>query len=339
MKAIALTRYLPIDHPESLVDVELPDPVPGPHDLVVAVRAVSVNPVDHKVRAPKPDTEAAPRVLGWDAAGVVAAVGPAVTRFAVGDEVYYAGSIVRPGCDSELHAVDERIVGRKPLRLGFGDAAALPLTSLTAWELLFDRLGISPTGGDGGKRLLVIGAAGGVGSIAIQLAVRLARLEVVGTASRPESAAWARRLGAGAIIDHSKPLADELGRAGGPVDYIVCFTDPALHFAAFADLIKPQGKIGLIVGTGAPLPLGALQQKSITLAWEVMFTRSRFTTPDIAEQHAILNRVADLVDQGVLESTVKERYGKIDAANLRRAHRALETGHTTGKIVLEGFGG
>lgn len=335
MKAVALTRYLPIDNPESLLDVELPAPVATGRDLLVAVKAISVNPADYKARSPKPQVEAAPRVLGWDAAGVVAAVGPEVGLFAVGDEVYYAGSIERPGCNSELHLVDERIVGKKPKTLGFAEAAALPLTTLTAWEALFDRLGVSKIGGDAGKSVLVIGGAGGVGSIAIQIAKRLAGLTVIATASRPESSAWVRDLGADTVIDHRRPLADEL--RGREVDYILCLTEASPYFPAFADIIKPQGKICMIVRTDAPLPLGALMRKSVTVAWELMFTRSAFGTPDMIEQHRHLNAAAELVDRGVLRTTLHERYGTIDAANLRRAHAALESGRTMGKIVLEGF--
>jgi zinc-binding alcohol dehydrogenase family protein len=335
MKAVALTRYLPIDHPESLLDVELPDPVATGRDLLVAVKAVSVNPVDTKVRSPRPEVEAAPRVLGWDAAGVVTAVGPDARLFSVGDEVYYAGSIARPGCNSELHLVDERIVGRKPRTASFAEAAALPLTTLTAWEALFDRLGVSRTGGDTGKSVLVIGGAGGVGSIAIQLAKQLAGLTVIATASRPESSAWVRSLGADEVIDHRSPLAAGLG--GREVDYLLCLTDPGPYFPAFAEVIKPQGKICLIVGADAALPLGSLMRKSATVAWEMMFTRAVFGTPDMIEQHHVLDTVADLVDRGVLRTTLNERHGAIDAANLRRAHAALESGRTLGKIVLEGF--
>jgi alcohol dehydrogenase len=335
MKAVALTRYLPIDHPESLLDVELPAPIATGRDLLVAVKAVSVNPVDYKVRSPRPEIEPAPRVLGWDAAGVVAAVGPDVSLFAVGDEVYYAGSIARPGCNSELHLVDERIVGRKPRTVGFAEAAALPLTTLTAWELLFDRLGASGTGGDAGKSVLVIGGAGGVGSIAIQLAKQLAGLHVIATASRSESVAWVRGLGADEVVDHRRPLADEL--AGREVDYILCLSDAAAYFPAFAGIIKPQGKIGLVVGAELSLPIGSLMRKSATLAWEMIFTRAVFGTPDMIEQHHILAAAAELVDRGVLRTTVNERHDAIDAASLRRAHAALESGRTVGKIVLEGF--
>ncbi len=335
MKAVGLTRYLPIEDPESLIDLELEPPVATGHDLLVEVRAVSVNPVDYKSRSPKPKVEPTPRVLGWDAAGVVRAVGDAVTLFSAGDEVFYAGSIARPGCDSELHVVDERIVGRKPRSLDFAQAAALPLTSLTAWEALFDRLAVAPT--DGGKSILIIGGAGGVGSIAIQLARRIANLRVIATASRPASQQWVRELGADAI-DHTQPLADELKRIGTPeVDYILCLTNVDHYFPAFAAIIKPQGKICMIVEPKAPLDLGTLFRKSVTVAWELMFTRSLFGTPDLQQQHAILNSVADLVDRGIIKTTLGQSFGRITAANLRRAHQALEQGHAIGKIVLEGF--
>jgi zinc-binding alcohol dehydrogenase family protein len=338
MRAVGLTRYLPIDHPEALLDLELDAPVASGRDLLVEVRAVAVNPVDYKTRAPRDQVEPVPRVLGWDAAGVVQAVGERVTLFAPGDEVYYAGSIARPGCDSELHLVDERIVGRKPRPLGFAEAAALPLTTLTAWEGLFDRLGVSRTGGHRGASLLLIGGAGGVGSIAIQLAKQLAGLRVIATASRPESTRWARELGADDVIDHTRPLADQLRALSVPeVDFLMCLTAPEPYVDAFAALIKPQGKICLIVSPQGPLPIGALMRKSATIAWELMFTRSLFETPDMIEQHAILDATADLVERGAVRTTLAQHMGTINADNLRRAHRALEQGHATGKIVLEGF--
>jgi len=338
MKAVGLTRYLPIENPEALLDVTLDAPTATGRDLLVEVRAIAVNPVDFKVRSPKDQVEAAPRVLGWDAAGVVKAVGDQVTLFKPGDEVYYAGSIARPGCNAELHLVDERIVGRKPKTIGFAEAAALPLTTLTAWEVLFDRLGISRTGAHRGASVLVIGGAGGVGSIAIQLARKLAGLRVIATASRPESERWVRELGADDVVDHTRPLADQLRALGIPeVDYIVCLTTPDPYIDAFGPIIKPQGKVGLIVEAKGPLPIGSLMRKSATIAWELMFTRSLFQTPDMAEQHAILNATAELVERGELKTTLGQHFGTINAANLRRAHQALETGRTTGKIVLEGF--
>jgi len=339
MKAVGLTRYLPIDHPESLQDFELADPVVSGKDLLVEVRAVSVNPVDYKVRAPKEQREATPRILGWDAAGIVRAVGAEVSGFKPGDAVYYAGSIKRQGTNAELHLVDERIVGRKPTNLGFAEAAAVPLTALTAWEALFDRLGISAQGADAGKRVLLIGGAGGVGSMMIQIAKRVGKLHVTATASRPESRARARELGADDVLDHSRSLAEQHSERGlSEFDYIVCFSSLEQHFASFASLIRAQGKICGIVGTSAALPLGTLMSKSVTFVWELMFTRSSYDTSDIGEQRRVLDEVASLIELGSLRTTLAEHFGVVDAANLRRAHAALEQGHTLGKIVLEGFG-
>jgi NADPH:quinone reductase len=338
VKAVGLYRYLPIDHPESLLDLEVPEPKPTARDLLVEVKAIAVNPVDYKTRAPKADVEAAPRILGWDVAGVVGAVGPDATLFAPGDAVYYAGSRTRPGGNSERHLVDERIVGRKPRNLGFGEAAALPLTTLTAWEALFDRLGISRTGGHAGRSLLIIGGAGGVGSIAIQLAHKLARLTVIATASRPESVAWVRKRGAHEVIDHSRDLVAQLASLGRPtVDYILCLNSTDHHFPAFAPIIAPQGKICAIVNTQRPVDLSPLMQKSATFAWELMFTRPMFQTADMMAQHDCLDEVAALIEAGTLETTATTRLGPINAANLKRAHALLEGGHVIGKIVLEGF--
>ncbi|MDW3680577.1 zinc-binding alcohol dehydrogenase family protein [Cupriavidus sp. CV2] len=338
MKAVGLTRYLPIDDPQSLVDVELATPAPEGRDLLVKVAAISVNPVDAKVRAPKDKVEPAVRVLGWDAAGTVAAVGPEVTLFKVGDPVFYAGSITRPGANSEFHLVDERIVGHKPALLDFAQAAALPLTAITAWEALFDRLGVSPQGEHAGRSVLVIGGAGGVGSIGIQLAKTLAGLTVIATASRPESAAWCRELGADHTIDHRGDMLAQLRKLGfAEVDYILCFNDTDRHFAAMATAIAPQGKICSIVENSGPLAVGDLKSKSATFVWEFMFTRSMFGTPDMIEQYLLLNEVARLVDAGRLRTTLGENLGRIDAANLRRAHAMLESGQTIGKLVLEGF--
>jgi NADPH:quinone reductase len=338
MKAVGLYRYLPIEDPESLLDLEVEEPQAAGRDLLVEVKAVAVNPVDYKTRAPKPQVETAPKILGWDVAGVVKAVGPDVTLFKPGDTVYYAGSRTRPGGNSERHLVDERIVGRKPRSLRFAEAAALPLTTLTAWEALFERMGISKTGAHGGRTVLVIGGAGGVGSIAIQLARRLARLRVIATASRPESSAWARELGADAVIDHTKDLAGQLADLGRPdVDYILCCNSTDAHFPAFAGIIAPQGKICSIVSTQKPVDLAPLMQKSVTFAWELMFTRPTFQTADMQLQHQILDEAAALVEADTLKTTVATRLSPINAANLRRAHAQLEGGHVVGKIVLEGF--
>lgn len=338
MKAVGLLRYLPIDDPQSLLDVELPKPEPGGRDLLVEVKAISVNPVDTKQRAPKDQVETAPKVLGWDVAGVVKGTGKAVTLFKPGDEVYYAGSIVRPGGNSEFHLVDERIVGRKPKNLGFAEAAALPLTTITAWEAMFDRMGISKTGRNAGRSLLVIGGAGGVGSVAIQLAKKLARLKVIATASRVQSTKWVTELGADAFVDHAKDLAPQLKSAGTPeVDYILCCNSTDQHFPQFASIIAPQGKICTIVRTMKPVDLAPLMTKSATFAWELMFTRSTHQTPDMIGQHELLNETAALVEAGAIRTTLTTNLGKINAANLRRAHKMLEEGHTVGKIVLEGF--
>src|SRR5580658_2352637 len=279
MKAVGLYRYLPIDHSEALLDVELPKPEASGRDLLVKVEAISVNPVDFKVRSPKDTVEKTPRVLGWDAAGTVAAVGPEVTLFKAGDPVFYAGSITRPGSNSEFHLVDERIVGVKPESLDFSHAAALPLTTITAWEALFDRLGVSAQGHDAGKSVLIVGGAGGVGSIGIQLAKKVAKLKVIATASRPESAKWATELGADHIIDHFGDMPKQLKDAGfEQVDYVLIFNDTDKHFPAAAHVIAPQGAICTIVENTKPLAVELLKAKSGSLHWEMMFTRSMFET-------------------------------------------------------------
>jgi len=338
VKAVGLYRYLPIDDPESLLDLEVEAPQATGRDLLVEVKAIAVNPVDYKSRAPRPQVESAPKILGWDVAGVVKAVGADATLFKPGDAVYYAGSRTRPGGNSELHLVDERIVGRKPRNLRFAEAAALPLTTLTAWEGLFDRLGISRTGADAGRAVLIIGGAGGVGSIAIQLARRVARLRVIATASRPESDKWARELGADEVVDHTKDLGAQLKALGRPeVDYILCCNSTDHHFPAFASIIAPQGKICAIVSTQKPVDLAPLMQKSVTFAWELMFTRPTFQTSDLVAQHQILDEAATLVEAGTLKSTIATKLDPINAANLKKAHALLEGGHVVGKIVLEGF--
>ncbi|NVI08062.1 zinc-binding alcohol dehydrogenase family protein [Paraburkholderia youngii] len=338
MKAVGLYRYLPIDHAEALVDVEIPKPEASGRDLLVKVEAISVNPVDTKVRAPKDSVEKTPRVLGWDAAGTVVAAGPEVTLFKVGDPVFYAGSITRPGANSEFHLVDERIVGHKPASLDFTHAAALPLTAITAWEALFDRLGVSPQGADAGRTVLIFGGAGGVGSIGIQLAKQLAKLKVIATASRPESAKWARELGADHVVDHFGDLSAQMKELGiEQVDYVLIFNDTDRNFPAAAELIKPQGGICTIVENSAAVPVESLKAKSAAFHWEFMFTRSMFGTPDMIEQHKLLTEVARLVDAGTLRTTLGEDLGRINAENLRRAHRLLEAGRAIGKLVLTGF--
>ena len=336
MKAIGYYQPLPIDNPESLQDIELPAPVAGPRDLLVRVKAISVNPVDTKVRRNMAPEAGQPKVLGWDAAGTVEAVGTGVKNFKVGDRVYYAGSIVRPGANSELHAVDERIVALAPTSLDDAQAAALPLTTITAYELLFDRLRV-PKNGGAGQTLLVTGGAGGVGSILIQLARQLTQLRVVATASRAETRAWCLALGAHAVIDHSKPLAAELKAAGiGEVDMVASLTQTGQHYAQIIESLKPQGQLAVIddLPTLDAMPL---KTKSISLHWEMMFARSRFETPDIAEQGALLAEVAALVDAGRIRTTANASFGAINAANLRKAHALIESGKAQGKVVLAGF--
>jgi NADPH2:quinone reductase len=334
MKAVGFYKSLAIDDPESLLDAEIPDPQPGARDLLVEVRAVSVNPVDTKRRMAGFGAPSQLKILGYDAAGVVKAVGPGVRLFKPGDEVFYAGSNQRPGTNSELHLVDERIVGRKPKTLPFAQAAALPLTTITAWEAMFERMGISRTGADAGKRLLILGGAGGVGSIAIQLAARLAKLHVIASASRPESVAWVKKLGADATVDHTKPLPEQLG---GEADFVLLCTNTDPVFAVLPKLAAPQGRICSIVRTLKPVELGPLQEKSLTFAWEGMFTRSTFQTADMQAQHDLLNEAAALVEAGTLVTTFRESLGRICAEGLRAAHRRIEQGHTVGKLVLEGF--
>jgi NADPH2:quinone reductase len=337
MRAVGYKKSLPIDQAEALIDLEVDKPAPHGRDLLVQVKAVSVNPVDTKVRkraAPK-DGEP-PKILGYDATGIVAATGPDVTLFKAGDEVWYAGSIIRPGTNAEFHLVDERIVGRKPKSLDFAAAAALPLTSITAWEVLFDRLGI-PRGGGEGKSLLIIGGAGGVGSIAIQLARTLTKLAVIASASRPETQSWCKELGAHHVIDHGKPMAEQLKGLGFRfVDYIFGVTESGQHFDTIVEVIAPQGKFGLI-DDPKPLDTAKFKGKSASVHWEAMFTRSTFQTPDMIEQHRLLNEVAAMVEKGTIRTTVAENFGKINAANLRRAHAQIESGTTRGKVVLEGF--
>ncbi|WP_313651785.1 zinc-binding alcohol dehydrogenase family protein [Pseudomonas soli] len=336
MKAIVFTQHgLPLTDPASLYDSDLPAPVPGPRDLLVEVRAIAVNPVDTKVRAGSGSTDQ-PKVLGWDAVGVVRAIGEEVTLFQPGDEVFYAGAINRPGSYSELHLVDERIVGHKPRSLDNASAAALPLTSITAWELLFDRLGVREGGGEG-QSLLIVGASGGVGSILTQLARQLTNLTVIGTASRPETQAWVRQLGAHQVIDHNQPLAPQLEAVGiGQVDLVISLTHTDRHFAQLVEVLRPQGRLALI-DDPASLDVVPLKRKSLSLHWELMFTRSLYQTADMIKQHELLERIAGLVDEGVIKTTLGEHFGAINAANLRRAHELIESGKAKGKVVLEGF--
>lgn len=345
MQAVGYHQALPIEHAESLLDLRLPAPQAAdlaPHDLLVAVSAVSVNPVDTKVRRSRQPAAGQPEVLGWDAVGTVQAVGPAVSLFRPGDRVWYAGSIVRPGSNAQRHCVDERIAARAPRTLGDAQAAALPLTAITAWELLFDRLGVAlqaDSQGGAGQTLLVLGAGGGVGSILLQLARQLTGLKVVATASRPETRQWCEALGAHAVIDHRQPLRAQLQALGlEAVNLVASLTHSGDYFEQVVDVLAPQGRLGLIddLAPGA-IDVMALKPKCLSLHWEMMFARSRFGTPDQIEQHRLLTRVAELVDAGRLRSTEGEHMGAINAANLRRAHALLESGRARGKIVLQGW--
>jgi len=338
MKAVAYYHSLPADHADALLDVELPTPTPGPRDLLVEVKAISVNPVDTKIRRNVAPIDGAAKVLGWDASGIVKAVGSEVSLFQPGDRVYYAGAINRAGANSELHVVDERIVGHMPNSLPFAEAAALPLTAITAWELLFERLQITQGNADQGQSLLIVGAAGGVGSVLVQLARQLTGLTVIGTASRAETQAWVRELGAHHVIDHRQPLSEELKRIGiDQVTHVASLTQTDQHFAQLVEALAPQGRLALIDDPEQPLDIMQLKRKSLSLHWELMFTRSLFETADMIEQHRLLDRVAELVDAGTLRTTLGEHFGSINAANLRRAHALLESGTAKGKIVLEGF--
>ena len=335
MKAVAFFRPLPIDHPEALVDVTLEKPVPAGRDLLVKVAAVSVNPVDTKVRRRPTAEPDKPKVLGWDAAGTVEATGPDCVLFKPGDKVWYAGNIARPGSNAEYNLVDERIAGRMPRNLSFAEAAALPLTAITAWEMLFDRFAIRIGKPAAPGALLIIGGAGGVGSIAVQLARRLTSLAVIATASRPETQEWCRALGAHHVIDHSRPLADQLAALGvKTVEYLFCTTATDRHLPAIPDLLAPQGKFGLI---DDPPALDALpfKRKSLSIHWEAMFVRALFATSDMIAQHELLNEVAGLVEEGLIRTTLNERMGPVDAATLKRAHALIESGRAKGKVVLE----
>ncbi|WP_419418633.1 zinc-binding alcohol dehydrogenase family protein [Legionella sp. D16C41] len=332
MKAIG---YKKLGTPEVLEDMDLPKPKAKGHDLLVEIKAVAVNPVDCKARAymvePKENQY---QILGWDAAGIVTEVGEKVSLFKPGDEVWYAGAINRQGCNSEYHLVDERIVGFKPKTLSYSQAAALPLTTLTAWELLFDRLAIET---DERATLLVTGAAGGVGSILVQLARQLSSLTIIGTASRAESQAWVKDNGAHHVLNHLKPLKPQLIELGlNEVDYVISLTHTDEHGLELIDCLKPQGKFALI-DDPKNLDFKAFKLKSISIHWELMFTRSMFTTTDLIRQHEILNETARLVDQGLIKTTLNEEFGVINATNLKRAHYLIDESHSVGKIVLAGF--
>lgn len=337
MKAVAYRNAGSIDREDALQDVALVKPDAEGRDLLVKVHAVSVNPVDTKVRQRQEPEPGGWGVLGYDACGVVEAVGPEVRDFKPGDAVFYAGAINRPGTNSEYHLVDERIVGRKPADLTDAEAAALPLTAITAWEMLFDRLDVKRPTVEGGDTILVIGGAGGVGSITIQLLRVLTDLTVIATASRPETRDWVRESGAHHVIDHRQPLAPQvLALALGAPGFVFSTTQTDSHYADILELIAPQGRFGLIDDPG-DLSIMPLKRKAVSLHWELMFTRSLFETPDMAEQGKLLNEVAALVDAGHIRSTATEIAGKIDAATLRAVHARIESGSACGKIVLEGF--
>lgn len=336
MPAVAYRKSLPVDDAESLVDITLPVPRPGPRDLLVQVEAIAVNPVDYKVRQNN-DPGGVPKVLGWDAAGTVVAVGEEVTSFRVGDEVFYAGALDRPGANSRFHTVDDRVVGHKPASLSFAEAAALPLTSLTAWEGLFEHLGLHTDALRQSGTLLVTAAAGGVGAMVSQLARALTSLTVIGTASRPETAEFARRMGAAHLVDHHRPLAPQVGElAPDGVDFVFSTAGTDRNLAAYADILKPFGRIVAIDDFG-PVEIGLLKSKSISFHWEFMFTRSLHRTADLAEQGRILDQISRLVDAGILTTTATTDLGKINAEHVREAHRVLESGKAIGKITLTGF--
>lgn len=342
MKAVGYKRPLPISDPDSLLDIDLPVPVPSGHDLLVSVKAVSVNPVDVKERAGrKPSdsvhTEDGYRILGFDAAGVVEAVGRDVTLFKPGDEVWYAGSIVRQGTNAEFHLIDERIAGPKPRTLDFSQAAALPLTTITAWELLFDRLGVEIGKPVNAGSMLIVGGSGGVGSILTQLARRLTGLTIVSTGSGPNATKRSLELGAHFVVDHTKPFAPQMKAIGVPqVEYIASLVATDKNFAGLIEVLAPQGRVGVIDDPNT-LDVTPLKKKAASLHWELMFTRSMFETPDMIAQHNLLTEVSRLVDDGIIRTTFGAELGPINANNLKRAHQLVESGGSHGKIVLSGF--
>jgi NADPH2:quinone reductase len=334
MKAIGYVDAGSISAENALFEFETDVAEPGPNDLLVEVRGISLNPVDVKVRA-NMQPDGAQRILGFDAAGIVQAVGSETTRFKPGDEVFYAGDITRPGSNAEFQLVDERIVGRKPSSLDFAEAAGIPLTTITAWEILFDNFGLKEGEGEG-DALLVIGGAGGVGSILIQLAKQLTGLEVIATASRPDTRAWVEKMGANHVVNHRNPLDEEMKALSISPRYVAALTNTDEHIASIVELIKPRGRIALIDDPQS-LDIMPLKFKALTLSWEFMFTRSMFQTEDMDVQHKLLNRVADLLDDGTLISTVNQHFGTMNVENLRRAHELQESGAAIGKTVLDGF--
>jgi NADPH:quinone reductase len=337
MKAVGYYKSLPIDQDEALIDLDIAKPSPAGRDLLVKIEAVSVNPVDVKTRMRAAGKDGSPKILGYDGAGIVAETGPDCTLFKPGDKVFYAGSNVRQGTNQEFHLADERIVGTMPKTLSFAQAAALPLTSITAWELLFDRLEIRIGKKADEGAILIVGGAGGVGSIAIQLARRLTGLTVVATASRPETKQWCLDLGAHHVIDHRQSMAEQMTAIGlKTVPYIFGVTNTDDHLTQIAEIIAPQGKFGLI-DNPTRLDMLLLKNKAVSVHWESMFTRSLYQTPDMIGQHDLLCEVARPVDDGLIRTTLGETMGKIDAAGLRKAHALVESGRAKGKVVLAGF--
>ena len=337
MKAIGYKQAGPISSPEALIEFEADAPVLEPHDLLVEIRGISVNPVDVKVRTrPQLGPEKGQtKVIGYDAAGIVQKVGSDVSLFKVGDEVFYAGDLTRPGTNSELHAVDERIVGKMPKSLGFAEAAGLPLTSITAWEILFDSFALEEGQGQG-ESLLIVGAAGGVGSILIQLAKKLTGLTVIATASRSETIEWVKKMGADHVVNHRQSLVDQLRQLEIEPRYVASLNGTEGHFPAIVELIKPRGHIALIDDPQS-LDINSIKPTALSFSWEFMFTRSMFQTDDIEKQHELLNRVSELIDDGILISTVTTNLGNMGVETLKEAHRLQESGHVIGKNVLNGF--
>jgi len=342
VKAVAYAKSLPIDDPESLTDIELPQPIASGRDLLVKVRAIAANPVDYKIRHNVSPADGDHKVLGWDAVGEVIATGEAATRFKPGDRVYYAGDLNRPGSNAEYQLVDERLVGLKPNSLSDAEAAALPLTTITAWELLFEHLGIQQQSPGATAKthevMLVVGAAGGVGSILLQLARAITGATVIATASRESSRAWVKKLGADHVVDHTRPLQAQIEALGvGQVTHVASLNSTDSYFETYTELLAPFGRIAMIDDPANPLDVMKLKLKSLSLHIEFMFARSMFDAPDMDEQSRLLNRVADLVDQGYIRTTIGKHLGTINAENLKAAHAELESGRSIGKIVLQGF--
>lgn len=335
MKAVGYKKNLAIENDGSLQNIEVPTPKATGKDILVEVKAISVNPVDFKIRQSRKPKDGNWEIIGWDAAGIVKEIGGDVELFNVGDEVWYAGELTRQGSNAQFQLVDERIVGKKPVSLSFADAAAMPLTSLTAWEMLFDRIKIEKE--NSSKSILIIGAAGGVGSILVQLVKKLTKLKVIGTASREETRRWLKDLGVDTVLNHKKQLSEEFNREKLPeADYVISTNATDQHFNEIIKIIGPQGKFGFIDDPKV-IDATSFKPKAVSVHYELMFTRSLFKTPDMIEQHHILNKISELVDDGIIKTTIGEHFGTINATNLKKAHRLLESGKAKGKIVLEGF--